>query len=271
MLLSQAMKSKSHRTEGAVPELHERDLIRFLSKDTGWVGDRPQLSGTVQAELTALLEKRLPEGKTDKALGILRIGFADAAEASVVERRAAVDAEASTAAKKPSSKLGVLMRFQIDEVTKLLKNGEISPKEICASILTKPELAKLITVHLEEAIRPLQTDPLDRAPHKAVEHLPAVLRHLRPTIHAGIRPGRVEASHDLLVKAVVSALTRATGSAPKRTWDAFKEEESGFGLECCRILARELNLALPVYLRREEPLDIAKAWRRATEQVPPAS
>ena len=271
MLLSRAMKSKSHYTEDAVPEFHERDLIQLASNDTGWVAGRPQLSDAVQAKLTALLEKHLPDDKIDKALGILRIGFADAAEAAVVERRAVVDAEASKAAKKPSSKLGVRMRSQIDELAEALEKGEMSPEEICAYILNKLELAKLITVHLEERIRPLQTDPLERASCKAVEHLPEVLQDLRRAIHDGITRAPVEASHDILVRAVVSALTLATGKAPKRNWDAHDNEESGFGLKCCRILARELNLALPADLRKEKPLDMARAWRRATEQAPPAS
>ncbi|WP_433990380.1 hypothetical protein SuNHUV7_20200 (plasmid) [Pseudoseohaeicola sp. NH-UV-7] len=264
------MTNKSRRTDDAISYLHERDLIRFSSDDFGWVEGRPKLSDTVQSELVALLAMHLPAERIDIALSILHIGFSDAAEAAVIELRAALDAKLSKDAKKPSSKLGVRLRSQIYEVTKALESGEMSPEEICTSILSKPELAKLITVHLEEVIRPLQTDPLEREPCKAVEHLPAVLQDLRRAIHDGITRAPVEASHDILVKAVVSALTRATGKAPTRNWDAHDNEESGFGLKCCRILARELNLALPADLTREKPLDMARAWRRGTEKTPRA-
>jgi hypothetical protein len=118
---------------------------------------------------------------------------------------------------------------------------------------------------VEEKLCRSVCDPLRRAPETAIKPLPEILAVLNNAIDAGISTGKVEPSHDLLAQAVVSVIAWSTGAAPKRNWNAYAGKDSGYGLECCRLLARELNRVLPKDLRRDEPLDMAKAWRRATE------
>ncbi|MEW9922519.1 hypothetical protein AB2B41_23230, partial [Marimonas sp. MJW-29] len=74
------------------------------------------------------------------------------------------------------------------------------------------------------------------------------------------------AAHDIIAKTVFSALLRSTGQAPKRNWDGINNHDAGYGLECCRILAKALNESLPTELKREKPVNMAKAWRRAIEE-----
>lgn len=191
-----------------IPTLEERVQITLASSDTGCVQDRPQLSDRGIAQLRSRLERHLSAEKVDSALGIIQVGFSDAFEAARVERQASIDAEASRDAKKPSSKLGVRLRGRLDDLLQLLEHGGGSHEEICASILAEPELARLVTVHIEESMRPLIADPLERAPSNASELLPEVMRSLRDAIDKGVTLGPVEAAHDILARTVSSALSR---------------------------------------------------------------
>ena len=260
------MTDERDENDRGIPRLTERDLVPFSATDSGWVMARPQLRETAFKELENLLTARMPAGKVRAALWDISVGFSDAVEAGLVERRAAIDAEASPEAKKPSSKSGVRLRSRIDEFLVDVEKGERTPEDICSSIAADDELGQFVNMHIEERIRPFIADPLERDPRASAEYLPEVLAELRSAIDFGVTTGTVEAAHDIIAKTIFRALLRATGHAPKRNWDHSKGDDAGFGLECCRILAKELNDLLPVDLKRKEPVDMAKAWRRAIEE-----
>lgn len=109
------------------------------------------------------------------------------------------------------------------------------------------------------------TNPLRNAPALAARLLIDVLPDLHRQIDEGIKRGRIEASHDILADAVATVILRTTGSAPKRNWNAHTNRDAGLGLGCCRVHPKALNLALPVKLRREQQVDMAKAWRPMAE------
>lgn len=245
--------------------LHERDLIHFAPSDSGWAAARAQLPDEAKSELAGLLAKHVPDHAMQQVLGDLQRAFADAVEAAVLERGMAVAAEASVAAMKPSAKLGVYLRSRIDELMTVLDDNAISPERICALVLEEPVLERLVTLQVEERLTWQVTDPLRNAPELTARHLVDVLPELRWQIDEGIKRGRIEASHDTLADAVATVIARTTGKTPKRNWNAHTEREAGFGLDCCRVLARALNLALPLDLRRDQPVDMAKAWRRMVE------
>ena len=265
------MTDESDKIDSGIPPLTERNLIPFFTSGSGWVMARPQLGETAYKELQSLLTARMPADKVHLVISNISVGFSNAVEASLVERRAALNAEASPKAKKPSSKSGVRLRARIDEVLVDIEKGDTTPEDICSSIAADHELAKLVNMHLEERIRPLIADPLERAPRASAQYLPAVLTELRSAIGAGVTTGTVEAAHDIIAKTVFSALLRATGQSPKRNWDDSKSDDAGYGLECCRILAKELNDLLPVELKRKKPVGMAKAWRRTVEEYPAPS
>ncbi|MGJ8623154.1 MAG: hypothetical protein ACSHW1_10265 [Yoonia sp.] len=245
--------------------LHERDLMYFAASDSGWVADRAQLPDEAKSDLGGLLAKYAPDHGMEQVLGDLQRAFADAVEAAVLERAMAVAAEASKEAKKPSAKLGVYLRSRIDALMTVLDEDDISPEHICALVLEEPVLERLVTLQVEERLTWQVTDPLQNAPELAARHLVDVLPELRWQIDEGIKRGRIEASHDILADAVATVIARTTGATPKRNWNAHTQSEAGFGLDCCRVLARALNMALPPDLRREQPVDMAKAWRRMVE------
>jgi len=245
--------------------LHERDLMYFAASDSGWVAARAQLPDEAKSELVGLLAKHAPDHAMQQVLGDLQRAFADAVEAAVLERVMAVAADVSDAAKKPSAKLGVYLRSRIDELMAVLDENAISTETICALILEEPLLERLVTLRLEERLTWQVTDPLRNAPELTARHLVDVLPELRWQIDEGIKRGRIEASHDILTDAVATVIARTTGKTPKRNWNAQTDREAGFGLDCCRVLARALNLALPSELQREQPVDMAKAWRRMVE------
>ena len=245
--------------------LHERDLMYFAASDSGWVAARAQLPDEAKSELAGLLAKHAPDHAMQQVLGDLQRAFADAVEAAVLERAMVVAAEASPEAKKPSAKLGVYLRSRIDELMALLDEDDISAERICALVLEEPTLDRLVTLQLEERLTWQVTDPLRNAPELAVRHLVDVFPALRQKIDEGIKRGRIEASHDILADAVATVIARTTGDTPKRNWNGQTDQEAGFGLDCCRVLARALNLALPLDLRRDQPVDMAKAWRRRVE------
>lgn len=256
---------------GTVTSLHERNLIHLAPEDSGWVRARANLSNSAREDLRVLLAKRTAAPDIKLALGRLEIAFADAVEAAIIERRLVLAAQRSTEAKKPSRKLGVLLRSRIKAVLSALERSDKQPGEICEMVLAEPILERLVTPLVEEQLCGSVCDPLRRAPETAIKALPEILAVLNNAIDTGISTGKVEASHDLLAQAVVSVIARSTGVAPKRNWNAYAGTETGHGLECCRLLARELNLALPEDMRRDEPLDMAKAWRRATEAAAKAA
>lgn len=260
------MTDERDKNDQGIPRLTERALVPFSATDSGWVMARPQLPETAFKELESLLADRMPGEKVREAIGNISVGFSRAVEASLVERRAATGAEASPEAKKPSSKSGVRLRARIDEFLIDVEKGDRTPEDVCSSIAADHELAQLVNMHLEERMRPLIADPLDRAPEAAAGYLPSVLKDLRAAIDAGVTTGTVEAAHDIIAKIVFRALLNATGQAPKRAWDDTKGDDAGYGLECCRILAKELNDFLPVELKRMKPVNMAKAWRRAIEE-----
>jgi hypothetical protein len=245
--------------------LYERDLIYFAASDTGWVAARAQLPDEAKSELAGLLPKHASDHAMQQVLGDLQRAFADAVEAAILERRMAVAADVSDAAKKPSAKLGVYLRSRLDALITVLDENATSPERICALVLEEPVLERLVTLKLEERLTWQVTDPLRNAAELAVQQLGDALPELRWQIDEGIKRGRIEASHDTLADAVATVITRTTGDTPKRNWNAHTECEGGFGLDCCRVLARALNLALPSELQREQPVDMAKAWRRMVE------
>ena len=264
-----AMTHDAENETSELKVLHERDLIYFAASDSGWVADRARLPDEAKSQLADLFAKHASEHAMQQVLGDLERAYADAVEAAVLERRMAVAAEASPEAKKPSSKLGVYLRSRIDELMAVLDENAISPESICTLVLEEPVLEGLVTLQLEERLTWQVTDPLRNAPELAVRHLVDVLPELRQQIDEGIKRGRIEASHDILTDAVATIITRTTGDTPKRNWNAHTEREAGFGLDCCRVLARALNLALPLDLRRDHPVDMAKAWRRMVEGMNP--
>jgi len=249
--------------------LYERDLIYFAPSESGWCADRVRVPCDAKSELAVLLAKHVPDHAMQQALGDLQRAFADAVEAAVLERRMAVAAKASPEAKKPSAKLGVYLRSRIDELMKVLDESAISPESICALVLGDPVLERIVTLQSEERLSWKVTDPLRNAPELAARQLGDVLLVLRRQIDEGIKRGRIEASHDILADAVASVIFRMTDNTPKRNWNAHTDQESGFGLDVCRVLAQALNLALPSELRREQPIDMAKAWRRMVEGMNP--
>ncbi|MEW9922441.1 hypothetical protein AB2B41_22810, partial [Marimonas sp. MJW-29] len=210
------MTDEQDEIDRHTPQLPERNLVPFSATGSGWVTARPQLPETAFKELESLLAPRMPAEKVRAAIGNFSVGFADAVEASLVERRAAIDAEASPKAKKPSSKSGVRLRARIDGFLAVVEKGDRTPEDICSSIAADHELAQLVTIHLEERMRPLVANPLERDARASAEYLPAVLTELRSAIDAGVTTGAVEAAHDIIAKTVFSALLRSTGQAPKR-------------------------------------------------------
>jgi hypothetical protein len=249
--------------------LHERDLMYFAASDSGWIAARAQLPDEAKPELAGLLAKHAPDHAMQQVLGDLQRAFADAVEAAILERRMAVAAVASLEAKKPSAKLGVYLRSRIDALMTVLDENSISPESICALVLEESVLERLVTLKLEERLTWHVTDPLRNAPELTARELVDVLPELRWQIDEGIKSGRVEASHDILTDAVATIIARTTGDTPKRNWNAHADREAGFGLDCCRVLALALNLALPPDLRREQPVDMAMAWRRRVEEMNP--
>jgi hypothetical protein len=249
--------------------LYERDLIYFAASDSGWVAARAQLPDEAKSELAGLLARHVPDHAMQQVLGDLQRAFANAVEAAVRERGSAVAAETSDAAKKPSAKLGVYLRSRLDALITVLDENATSPESICALVLEEPVLEKVVTLKLEERLTWQVADPLRNAPELAVQQLGDALPELRWQIDQGIKRGRIEASHDTLADAVATVIARTTGDTPKRNWNAHTQREAGFGLDCCRVLARALNLALPPDLRRDQPVDMAKAWRRRVEEMNP--
>lgn len=263
------MTHDAENETGELKALHERDLIYFAASDSGWVADRARLPHEAKSQLAGLFAKHASEHAMQQVLGDLERAYADAVEAAVFERRMAVAAEASPEAKKPSSKLGVYLRLRIDKLMMVLDDNAITPERICALVLEEPVLEGLVTLQLEERLTWQVTDPLRNAPELALRQLGDVLPVLRRQIDEGIKRGRIEASHDILADAVATVIARTTGKTPKRNWNGQTDQEAGFGLDCCRVLARALNLALPLDLRRDHPVDMAKAWRRMVEGMNP--
>jgi hypothetical protein len=139
--------------------------------------------------------------------------------------------------------------------------------QICSLIREDTILDRLISPLLEERLGPRVIDPLRDAPDGVAEHLPDVLGRLHDAIRAGITTGPVEPSLDFLARAVVVSMARVTGRVPGRTWIEVDVEETGAGLEACRVLAAALNDALSDSCRRERPADMAKAFRRAIKAI----
>ncbi len=144
-----------------------------------------------------------------------------------------------------------------------MAKGEVTSEEICSDILSNAVLERMVTPLLEARLRGRIVDPLRNAPGRAVEHLPDILARLHVAIQAGIKSGPVEPVQDYLASAVVTSMERATGQIPGRTWIEERGEETGVGLEVCRILAAALNDALQSECEREKTATMEKPFRRA--------
>ena len=74
---------------------------------------------------------------------------------------------------------------------------------------------------------------------------------------------------ELMTRRLAFHYHRLTGKTPKRNWQfdpVGSGAESGVFLSLCRILAREVNAALPETLQREKPCDMAKIVRKVTRK-----
>ena len=121
-----------------------------------------------------------------------------------------------------------------------------------------------VTLLLEERLRPF-VNPFRSAPDLAAAHLPSVLDVLFAAISEGISTGPVNAPMMFLAELFVGTFFDFTGRDPGRTWDEYRNLETGRGVEVCRLLARELIENLPEAERPAEGFDMAKTYRRAVE------
>lgn len=242
-----------------IKSLTERHLAPSLSEETGWSGDLAQLPDARRKALLAELTKAMTDAQADRVLQGLDRSFATAFEIARAQCRLL---EASDG-KEKSRKLGVWLRNEINRLQIKLAEGEVVPHEVCSAILSIPILERVVTPFLEERLQGWTVDPLRKAPEIAFEHLPYVLTRIHDAIHAGVTTGPVEPIQDFLASAVVNSMDRATGHIPGRTWIEERAEETGVGLEVCRILAAALNDALLAPCQSERPADMAKAFRRA--------
>lgn len=251
-----------------LPDLTERILARFVSRDSGWSADRATLSDADRDLLRAELAEGMTADKAEKVSRLLERPFSAAVEIAKIECQLNRPVDLGRR-KVRRPKLGVRLRDSIDDITSELKAGITCMAEVCALIEGNPVLERLVTPLLEERLSARIVDPLRNAPKDAAEHLLDVLEVLRDAISAGITTGPVAPSLDFLAQAVVVAIAQVTGRVPGRTWIEEQVEETGPGLEACRVLARALNTALPEDCRRNPPPDMAKAFRRAIKDIRP--
>lgn len=245
------------------PDLTERILARFTSADAGWSSELVRLPCAARKSLLAELCKSMTDAEADEVVRLLDHAFGMAVQIEEFGCRFRKATAGSAKGRKRSRKLGVRLRRDITGVLARLEKGDTTPVEICSSILSEPTLERLVTPLLEQCLRGGIDDPLRNAPESAAEHLPDVLDQLHAAIHAGVTSGPVDPVQDFLASAVVTAMERATGNIPGRTWIEERVEETGVGLEVCRILAAALNDALPAECRSKRSADMAKAFRRA--------
>ncbi len=205
----------------------------------------------------------MADAEADEVVRLLDHAFGTAVQIAEFVCRFREASAGSAKVRKRARKLGVRLRDDISGLLAKLKQGDATPFEICSLVLSEPTLERLVTPLLEECLRGEVTDPLRNAPESAAEHLPDILEQLYAAIDAGVTRGPVDPVQDFLASAVVNSMERVTGQIPGRTWIEERVEETGVGLEVCRILAAALNDALPDKCQSQRPADMAKAFRRA--------
>ncbi len=256
--------------------LDETHLMSMGISESGWSGDRARIPEPIVVEIKELLKGHLAEDQFRSFLADLDRGFANAVEMAWFQNRLrgeTVDLACLRKWKKPVPvKLGVFLRDYIRNLRLVLERAprrkpRIKLDQFIRDIERFPVLERLVTIQLEEAVHWETADPLRTNPAKAAEHLPDVLLELENSISAGIKRGPSKAALTYLAGFFVNSYHFATGKIPGRTWDAYKETETGAGLEICRLLAQELNELLRKEDQSEQPPDMAKPYRKAIEAL----
>lgn len=257
-----------------LPEMTEHILLCFARSGEGWVGERLQLSKTAQAEILGHLMKVMLPEEAERLLVMLQRTLADAFDIACAQLELRSEAETRSARKgepgRPPVKLGVKLRDELGEFTKLLTSCDLAKDAsvICARVAENEILAKILTLHLEERLHGRFLDPLRSAPEEASALLPALISELRSAICNVVRPGRSEVATNFLARQFITRFKDVHGKLPTRRVSHYgKTGETGPGLEVCRVLAAELHKALPEDMRPSGPAEMAGPYRKALKSA----
>lgn len=254
------------------PALEETFLTSMGIADSGWVADRAAISEPGLTAIRERLEARLTTDLIGPLVADLGRGFANAVEMACFQIKLRQDvatfAEQTGYTKPVPAKLGVLLRDYIRNLRLVLERAQagelrVTLDQFVRDIERFPVLERLVTIHLEECTRWKVIDPLRNAPEQAAEFLPQVLEQLEVSIAAGVKRGPSEPALAYLAGCFVQSFRYASGTVPGRTYNAYEERDTGMGLEICRLLAGELQSALPEEHRPAVPADMAKPYRKA--------
>lgn len=256
--------------------LSETTVINFALPEFGWVEELPALPDDTITEIRSLHAKTLETAELDRLIPNLQRSFATAVEMAQICCKLKHEAEKLANVKgqpnRPPVKLGVRSRNNLRELIDVLEQAQAGKKRVkledfYQTIQCNPPLNLLVNLYLEARMGAEVIDPLKNAPVKAAEHLLGILKYLEQSIGRGIKSGRDDVAINKLAWCFVTSFKYATGRLPGRTYDNYREKESGVGLETCRLMARELHAQLPEDCRSEKPADMAKPYRRAIKEL----
>ena len=262
------------KPDDAFLDLPEQVLMAFAAPASGWARERTALSAEGTRDIRSLLAGRLQPAQSEQLLPYLNYVLGQAVEVAAAHRRLIAEAKArdkiSGRQRREPRKLGVRLRHDLCQLIDLIDDGQdlaAAVGKVCQKIQNDPILKRLVRMFLCERMSMSVADPLESAPREAAVYLPNLLEELKNSIDRFISRGRTEPALTVICRGFAGYYRAVTGRIPGRTYKVYEELDTGHGLEICRILAREMNAALPPEYQQAEPFDMTIPYRRAIAEL----
>ncbi len=269
--------------------LDDARLAHFAIPDSGWAGDRAQLSESDIQALRNLIRRPLLEDVEGVFDALLQQIFTAAVQSEMFWRRLRKEGGQSTLCTSHRStlrldrrpKLGTIVQEELRVLTDCHASADANPSEESRIVFTRSlREANEVTRRIIEILilerggyEPSLGSGKSAVTPNEFEVLGRVIEDAKVIVSANLKPGAAEPAMEQMARGLAGLYLRATGELPKRSFrgEPPKRDETLHGncgdfIDLCRHMAVLVNEALPENLRRSNPVDMAKpAMRMMTE------